>query len=493
VTIIDGTVPEHAGHGPPRPSLTTKILYGVGEASVSIRMVLFGLFVLFYYSTVLGLSGTLVGVASAAGLIWNAIVDPTIGFASDRGSWGLGRRHTLMLVGSLGAGLFGWALFSPPPGLGVPFLFGWLLVTSLLLRLASSLFGIPFLALGAELSRDYHDRTSVAGVRGAFGLIGLVSAASLPFLVFFPNRTPGVDPKLNRAGYPVMGLALGLAMVVVALVATLSTLRWRQATPRAAKGRALHPLAFVRGFVTALGSRSFRALLVSTSLVFLGTVVNSALAIHFLTYYVQISDSRAISGVQGVFYGAAIVGVLIWLRLTRLVEKRDLYLWATLATALLLVVARLLVGPGRLFGVGDVRPLLVGEALAGFIASVFWIVPTSMVADVVDEDELATGERREGIYYGIFSFGQQTAGGVAAIVTGVLLDQYTGLVPGQVAQSAQTAERIGQLATIGPALAFVVAALLISRYPLNRWRIAAIQHELGARACAPASKVLAPG
>src|SRR5262249_5679587 len=188
-----------------------------------------GLFLFFFYTSVVGLSGTLVGIAAAIGLVWNALGDPIIGHASDRARSWLGRRHAFMLAGAATMGACFWALFSPPRGWSGPATFLWLIVTSLLFRLASSVFGIPYRALGAELSSDYHERTAISGIRGACGLVGLLLGSSLSFVLFFPNVTPGVDPKLRYEAYPVMGLMFGALMTVVALVPTLATLPRRHA------------------------------------------------------------------------------------------------------------------------------------------------------------------------------------------------------------------------------------------------------------------------
>ncbi len=462
--------------------LTTQVLYGLGQLVGSIRLVTFGLFLFFFYTTVMGLPGTLVGVASAIGLVWNALVDPLIGHASDHARWRLGRRHGFMFVGAMTVGVTFWALFSPPRGLGLPALFAWLVVTSLLVRLASGVFGIPYSALGAELSQDYHERSRISGIRGACGLLGYLLVASLSFVVFFPNRSVGVDPKLNYDGYPLMGLAFGAAMTVFGLVATLATLKTR---PRRADGGEDRPSdrpGFVAGIRVAFQSPAFRSLMLATSLIWLGVVINGVLFIHFVTYFVKIGESRALSTLQFAFYGSALVGVPLWLRVAKRVEKRWLFFTATVAAALLMTAARLLVGPGRFFGTGDVRPLLVGEALAGLFASLFWIVPASMAADVADEDELHTGRRREGIFFGIMSFGEQVASGISVVAAGVLIDRFAGLVPGQAEQTALTIERIGLLYSFLPAALLFVAAFLVSRYPLDRRKVLEIQSALRARA-----------
>jgi glycoside/pentoside/hexuronide:cation symporter, GPH family len=456
-----------------------KILYGVGDVANAIKMVLFGLFTLFFYTTVMGLPGAWVGIASAIGLLWDAIIDPYIGYCSDRARFRFGRRHTFMLVGALTMGASFWAFFSPFQDLPAAALFAWLLVSGLLVRTTTSFYTVPYYAVGAELSHDYHERTLVTGLRGILALIGTLAAAPLSLVVFFPDRTPGVDPKLNAAGYSVMGLAFGLVMTIAGLTATLGTLSWRSHLPTGNGAEAAQtPRSFFMSIVQSLRNPSFRVLLISFSLSFLALVINSALSLHYLTYYVKIASSTALSTFQFVLYVGGVVGVVFWLWVSKIIEKHLLYLIATVVTAVLMLGALLLLGEGHLLGTGNVRPLIIGHGLAGFFSSILWFIPQSMIADVADEDELVTGRRREGSFFGIFFFGQQVAAGVSSLVAGVLLDWFAGLVPAQAQQSALTIYRIAVLYSALPAALLLIAGVLILRYSLTRQQVVWLQAEL---------------
>jgi hypothetical protein len=154
----------------PRPlPLSAKLLYGVGEMPITVLMVISGLFMLFFYNSVMGLPSALVGIGLSFSLVLDALLDPFIGHISDRTSHRFGRRHVFMLPGSLIVGPSFFLLFSPPRGLGHAGLFVWLLVWSIALRAASAVYRIPYLSLGAELSRDYDDRTSTMGLRTCSG------------------------------------------------------------------------------------------------------------------------------------------------------------------------------------------------------------------------------------------------------------------------------------------------------------------------------------
>ena len=279
------------------------------------------------------------------------------------------------------------------------------------LRAASAVYRIPYLSLGAELSRDYDDRTKTMAIRTLFGLFGTLGAAALSFLLFFPATADGSEPKLNYAGYPHMGLAFGALMTISGLIGTLGT--WAYRTSGSTSSMRMN---FFAGFRMAMQNRAFRSIWFSTTVFFLAVVLNFSMAIHYFTWYAQISRSSVLSLIQTCFYSGALGGVVLWMALAKRTEKRTLYMMAAIASAILLLMATLLIGSGRPFGTGNAAPLIIGHVVGGIFASAVWVVPASMIADVADTDELATGMRREGIYFGIMNFGEKIAAGRCAAI-----------------------------------------------------------------------------
>ena len=387
-----------------------------------------------------------------------------------------------MLTGALTMGFGMWAFFSPPRNLSTVALFAWLLVASFVVRTATSMYSIPYYALGVTLSRDYHERTSVTGIRNMANGLGTLLTASLSFVVFFPERVSGRDPKLAAGPYASMGLIFGALMTTVALVALWGTLRLRRTTdndiemrkPRVA-GKWWHSMR------EALRNPSLRIMLLSFSLVVVGMAVSSSLLIHYLKYYVEVTGSVALGSTQAAFYGAGMAGTVFWLRIAGKFEKHYLYAFSSVTMAALMLAALALFGKGRPFGTGDVRPLLVGYGIAGFFGCILWFVPPSMLADVSDESEMMSGRRHEGALFGMLSFGKQIATGVALLLAGGLLDRYAGLSRGSPRQTPLAVWRIGILYSVLPASLFMAAALLMLRYRLSRSRVQAIQKELQQR------------
>jgi len=353
-----------------RTSVATKLAYGVGALSDSIKTSGFSLFLLFYYTTVLGLPGTLLGFAMSVGLVWDAAIDPLIGHLSDHATFKFGRRHSFMLVGAVAAGASFMAVFNPPAGLSTAALFAWLMVSSLCLRSSNSLFMVPYYALGAELAADYHDRTSIAGFRSGAVLAGTMLATTAAFLVFLPTGSEeALDPKFAPSSYASMGVAFGAVMMAVALVATLGTLgeRWRlgeNSSPHS-DGR----LSLPRAMGLSLRDESFRVLVVSSGLSSMAMTVNAVLAMYFLTYHVRLASSQLSTLYFVTFYAGSLIGVVVWVRVARHVQKQYVYAAATMMAGAVMSAGYWLIGQGRPFGLGATWVLFAGSSLVGLFNS----------------------------------------------------------------------------------------------------------------------------
>ncbi len=206
--------------------------------------------------------------------------------------------------------------------------------------------------------------------------------------------------------------------------------------------------------------------------------------ITFLKWYAGIENARWLSAVQGAFYSGAAVGVAAWIWIAKRGEKRNFYAGSVFGLATILVCASILVGRGHLLGTGNPQWLMVGNAIAGLCASALWVLPFSMMADVVDEDELRSGMRREGVCFGIMNLGEKLASGGALLLSGVLLSRFVHLAPGTEIQTPRVIERIGISYGIIPGLLLVCAIALVMRFRLDRRTVLDIQRRLRERVVA---------
>jgi Na+/melibiose symporter-like transporter len=141
-----------------RPSWPTKLFFGFTAVVETTKFQIYEIFLIFYYSQVLGLKGSLAGLAVAIAIIADAVLDPLIGSYSDSFRGRFGRRHTLMFLAIIPTGIFVWLLFSAPAGLGQAGLFLWMLTLCLAVRVAGSFYSVPAAAVAAELTEDATQR-----------------------------------------------------------------------------------------------------------------------------------------------------------------------------------------------------------------------------------------------------------------------------------------------------------------------------------------------
>ncbi|HKX45158.1 MAG TPA: MFS transporter, partial [Planctomycetota bacterium] len=432
---------------PPEPSRLprrTVLLYGLGQSGEGITNHSLTSVLLFYYTSVLGLSGTLAGTALMIGLVFDAITDPLAAVLSDRTRSRFGRRHPYLLASALPLGLCLALAFLPQTDFAVargfdaqPFLFVWLLVSVVLTRSALTLFHVPHMALGAELSDDFDERTRVVTARSLLSVVGSATAVTIYFtLVAVLADDSGRDPRLNPAPYAIYGVVAGVLITLAVLASTFGTRdRIARLLPPSETFAGLGVLGvMLRDTREALRIRSFRSLFFGFTVCFLSFGFTNALGAHAALYFWHVSLE-----VQGSFGIAILTGMLagmpFWKRFSERHDKRPTFLtglgWFVAFTALppLAKVAGLFPAEGSALYVPTF--LAMGFGLAFAIAAAM-VVVGSMMADITDEDEVLHRQRREGIFFGALSFAGKAASGLGTVIAGIVYDLsglYRGLDP----------------------------------------------------------------
>ena len=196
-----------------------KLAYGVGSMPYAAKDAAFGTFVLFFYTQVLGLSGSLTGFAIFLSVLWDAVSDPMVGAFSDRLKTRWGRRHPLMIVGSLPLAFSFVFLFSPPESLQNTQwpLFAWLLMSVIMMRTFLTVFYIPQNAMGAELTDDYHERTSIVNFRTNLGWMAGVILPAVSLAVLFVS-VDGQDGRFIYENYHRYGWASFVVVIIACAI-----------------------------------------------------------------------------------------------------------------------------------------------------------------------------------------------------------------------------------------------------------------------------------
>lgn len=449
-----------------------KLGYGIGQIGTGVKNTAFSIFLFFYYNQVLGVPGSLAGAASLLALIIDAITDPMVGQLSDRFKSRWGRRHPFMLIGATPFGLAIYLLFAPPAGLDEYQLFAWLLGFAITVRVLLTFFFVPHLSLGAEIVRDYHERTTLIGYRTFFQMGGGLFVSMVGLVVFFPPSEAYSNGMLNAASYPSFAIfagTLGTVAMLWSIFATRSTIP--QLSDPIPDPDAGHPLL---GFITVFQTLrlfAFRKLFL-TMLVFTTIVgVTQTLIIYTGTYLFGFSPEQlaiaAASPILGVLFGPAAVK-----RLSRTYDKKKSMMICLFWGSIFGFSTQIAFLAGILEPMSVDNRLIFVFTMNGLSQIFFiglYIVMDSMLSDTIDQHELNTGRREEGLYFAASSFAQKASFGLGALVAGVGLDVIKfpkGAAVGDVPMEVLTNFAIfaGPLMMI----ALIASALIIRPYPIDQ-------------------------
>ena len=395
-----------------------KVVYGMGAfVNNTLAAAIGGMVIVLNLG--LGMSPALVGLLGALPRLTDAITDPLMGYASDntRSRWG--RRRPYIFVGAITVAIVFALLWQLPDGKSESFYFWYFLGGSLIFFLAYTIYATPWVALGYELTPDYHERTRLMGVQNFFGNIAYMISPYFLAIMFLPV----FGDVVTGAGY----LALVIAVVVVCLgILPAIFLRERfkavaseESEEKGGSRIAYVVMDFLRGFGKSLSFKPFLKLCIATFLVFNGFILIAAFQSYVIIYYVFGGDKAAgavfvgHSGLVQAISALLVIGLVTFLA-TKIGKRRAFY-FSTGVSMIGYALKWFCYTPDNPWMV-----LIPAPLMAFGLAGLFTLMP-SMVADVVDADELNTHERREGMYGSIFWWVVKLGQSVAILGGGLLL------------------------------------------------------------------------
>ncbi|MCO5181399.1 MAG: MFS transporter [Anaerolineae bacterium] len=455
-----------------RLTKTTKLIFGLGDWGTSAASTARNVFWFVFLTNVVGLNAGLAGGIWLVGRLWDAINDPLVGSLSDRLYSRWGRRRPFLLVGSIPFALSFFLMFVVPPFESKTTLVVYYGAIFLLYDTLYTVVNVPYLSLVPELARTYDERSSLTGWRTAFSFLAqLVTAGAFKLLaeqVFAPWF--GGGPEGIRLGYLLAAGLWALSMALPFIVLALS-IREPDHEP------VTSPIEPWRNFREVFQNRPFRMAALIYLLCFTTGDLLLLVFVRYLIDYVQVRPGLD-SLVLAVVLGTSLLSIPIVLWLMRRTDKRTAYLISISFMVVVLVV-------GSFLGPGGQNIIFVGAVLAGMGFAAMSIIPWAIVADVIEVDELHTGERREGLYTGYLVFLRKFATGVLVFGAGQLLNatgyisSTTGSLFIEQPQAALNAMRF--MVTIVPAITLALSLVLAWRFPLDRETHEAIRRELEAR------------
>ncbi len=406
-----------------RLPMKTKLAFGLGGAAEMVTLYSVSSFALLFYSQVLGVDAHLVGLAISASLVLDAFSDPIVGSISDRTRSRWGRRHPYLFASALPVAVTGWAIFSPPAGLGQTGLLIWLALAVILMRQAMTFFYVPHLALGGELSPNYTERSKVMAYYSFFNWAG----GSLTFvgatLLFFQATPEYPRGLLNPEPWPRYALAIGLVTFAAMFASAWFTRDRIPCLPKAtATGRTISVSGFVGDFRKALTNINYVWLLVAYFFVALMIGMREGMRMYVNTYYWDLSSKELSLFVFGSLAGY-LTAFIFAPRLHGRIDKKKTLMLAALVYAVVPPIPLVL----GLMGIVSpatpgLIPMLIAFAAVQYAAiSILQISAMSALADIADENELRYGVRQEGILYSTRNMAGKIDLAVGTAVAGIVI------------------------------------------------------------------------
>jgi GPH family glycoside/pentoside/hexuronide:cation symporter len=392
-----------------------KLLYGSGDWGISSISMMRSIFYAIYLTDVVGLEPRLASFGALVGIVWDAINDPIIGMLSDRLHTRWGRRRPFLLWFAIPFGLSFITLWSAPSWESQTALLIYVTLSFMLADTLQTLVGVPFLSLTPELTPDYDERTTLTSFRSFFQLAGaltvVIAAPALVDLVLASGGTQQQGFMLVGAIFGGMGalplLLIGLLIREKSTPAQTESIPFRETLKGAWQNV---PFRYAVG-IHMLNWSAVDMIVVAFPYFLLYWVARGDLlaSIHILGF-----DLAYESAFFGILMSVCILFIPFWLWLARWRNKRDAYM---LGMSFWIVIELLIftIQPS------DIAYLLAIAALAGIGVSAAYTLPDSMFADVIEWDELRTGRRQEGIFYGIRTLIRKLTGALVVFITLQLL------------------------------------------------------------------------
>ena len=419
--------------------------YGIGDYAICLYWSGVGLYLLYFYTDVVGITPLLAGWIYALGIAWDAITDPFMGYLAERTRTKMGSYRPYIFYGAIPLAFSFILLFWVPPFEGIT-LFIFLLTVNLVHRTSFTIVSVPYSSLTARITDDSDERTKLTTARmigASFGTLS-VSALGFPIVLWFG----GGDEAL---GFIFLGMVCGLtAVLVLSITVRFVEEREFNFTPAQLPSfskvfRSVaenYPFWIVFGSILILGS---------TSIMFNNNLI------YFVKYYLDLHEYQGL--ILGVSSGVALLVIPFWAYAALKIGKRNSWM----AAMTLLLIGFLIF---YFYPISSLNELLLVLGFIGIGNGATGVLFWSMLPDTIEYGEWKTGVRTESSLYGFMTFAQKGAIAFAAILLGMALTQI-GFEPNEV-QSEQTLSGLKFIMTWIPLAGIFISFVLVSFYPIDK-------------------------
>ena len=434
-----------------------KIAYAAPAFSLAVVGIPVYIYIPKFYTDVVGVHISALGTILLFVRLFDAITDPFIGLLSDRLRTPYGRRRPLMALGAIFTAISILLLFNPPnfhEGTATV----WFMTLMFTLFLFWTVITVPYESLGPELTYDYHERTSLFSIRDGALIAGTLVAAASPAMVKAICRIPE-----SHQGERDIFFILSIVYVPLIIISTYWCVRTFKERVMTNRTRAEN---FISGLASSLKNRPFRILLISYTISAIGNNLPATLILYYVEYVLQspLADFFLV-----LYFITGILFLPLWVFGAKKYEKKAMWLTA------------MAVNTGAFSGVfflgaGDELAYGILVFLSGIGLGATLAIPSAIQADVIDYDELKTGERREGLYIGLWSIAKKFAAAFGVGV-GLALLGASGYVP-NIKQPETVVLTLKILYALVPCCCNLLAIFIAMKYPITHAIHKEIRHEI---------------
>ena len=454
-----------------------KIAFGFGMLANQMFPAALGIFMVVLVQN-LGFPTWMWGILFFLPRAFDSIIDPIMGFISDNTKSKWGRRRQYVFIGSVIMGISFALMWQLTKADGITYNFTYFLLWSFVFYLGLTIFSVPYVAMGYEMSDDFHERTNIMAIAQWIGQWAWVIAPWFWVVMYDPSWFPSADIATKTLAIWVAVICALLAMVPAFFIKSKSTVDESSYSPLTFKSIGRSFIEIFDGFKDAFSYPSFRKLCFSTFLIFNAFNTVAAFTFFIVVYYLFSGDAAA-AGIWPTLFGCLgalsttfiVIPIVAWL--SKKIGKKDAFMISQGISIVGYVMLWFLFVPGK--------PYLFIFALPFFsfgIGSLFTIM-MSMTADVCDLDELKTGKRREGIFGAIYWWMVKFGFAIAGLLTGVIMS-LVGFVPDAV-NSPQSITGLRLFFSGLPILGTLTALFIMRTYDLSEEKAVEISAELKRR------------
>jgi GPH family glycoside/pentoside/hexuronide:cation symporter len=430
-----------------RVPIAKKVAYAAPAFALAIVGIPVYVYIPKFYTDVVGVNIAILGYLLLAVRLFDAVTDPAIGFLSDKTQTRFGRRRPYIAAGAILLSLSMYFLFSPPKASPL-FETVWFGITVFCLFLFWTAVVVPYESLGPEITFDYDERTTLLGMRDGALIAGTLAAASAPAAVAWAFGLSPTDEG-ERAKFFWIAVLYAPLLIAFCWWCVISIRERPQVIRSDAEG-------LWQGLRHVLQNRPFIILLISYIVAAFGSNLPATLILYYVEYVLQ---SKLADLFLLIYFVTGVLFLPGWIYMAHRLEKKVAWL-AAMAINTGAFVGVFFLGPGDAHIYGFLV-FLSGIGLGATLA-----IPSAMQADVIDYDELLSGQRREGQYIGIWSITKKLA---AALGVGLSLSilGVVGYTP-NVEQTEQVQFTLRVLYALVPSLCNIAAFVIALAYPISR-------------------------